>query len=199
MSERPAKRAELQNEATRLVRSYVRDPEAPDRTNTLREIARRFVSLRECFLTSDGEPDWRGATYAYKRAVGEIYSMAGPSREEQYRVANTVRYHVGEVLREQLDEATIEELGLRQASPRERSVEKRERERELLDVMRGPGEGGPIDPLRGAAAAYGALSHIAAEDVAALTEAQRRRLSASLTKVSAECRRVRGAVRDAGG
>ena len=196
MSSHPAKRAELQNEAVRLVRSYVRDPEAPGRTNTLREIAYRFVALRECYATADGEPDWRGSTYAYKRAVGEIYSMAGLAREDQYRVSNAVRYHVGEVLRETLPEETLDELGLRPAGPKARSVEKRERQRELLDAMR-PGTAASIDPLRGAASAYAVLSHIAEGDVVVLTDVQKRRLAASLTKVASECKRVRAALRDA--
>lgn len=108
-----------------------------DRTPILREVAVALVDAREHFFTSDGSTDWRGRTYAYRRFVGEVFAGANLPHDEVGTVQAAACYHVGNVLRERLDVETLESLGLRAESPKERSVEKRAGQADALSVVRG--------------------------------------------------------------
>ncbi len=168
---------DLQSQAVSSLRRYytVADNE---RTETLRETARAFISAREHFFTREGAPDWLGRTYAYRSWVREVMSQASVPGSDLSTIQAAIRYHTGNVLRDRLDDGALEELGLRSASPRERSVEKRERNSETLALF---GAGAPIsDPevVESAAALVGTfLRRIALDDLAAK---DRKRIAAAL-------------------
>ena len=124
---------ELQNEAVTALREYQRTRG----TECLRTVAGAFVSAREHFYTRDGAPDWLGATHAYRQWTREAYDRAGTPEAELSRLQASVRYHVGNLMRERLDPDEVADLGLREASPRERAVEKRERTSETLNLFGG--------------------------------------------------------------
>lgn len=133
----------LRSRAAELLRQYSRSDAPEAQTATLREVANVLVDARSRFYAADGTPDWRGRTYAYRRWVGEVYGEANLDAGDVSSVQAAVRYHVGNALRERLDSTTLEDLGLRSAGPRERSVEKRQRQAEVLARLMG----GPItDP-----------------------------------------------------
>lgn len=124
---------ELQNEAVTALREYKRTRG----TECLRTVASTFVAAREHFYTRDGAPDWLGATHAYRQWTREAYDRAGTPEAELSRLQASVRYHVGNIMREKLDPDEVADLGLREASPRERAVEKRERTSETLNLFGG--------------------------------------------------------------
>lgn len=132
----PRPLAEIRETATAALRRYfAAEPDA--RTAILRDVAESLVDAREHFITADGTVDYRGRTYAYRRFVGEIFAGANPPADEVQAVQAAVRYHVGNVLRERLTPDTLEALGLRKESPKERSVEKRASESDALALLRG--------------------------------------------------------------
>lgn len=150
----------LRDRAVRQLRSTLDGPE-DDRTAGYRRVAEAFVDLRAVFYTDSGDPDWRGSTYPYRQAIGEVWSLASVPKDDLHTVSAAIRYHVGNVLRERLDDETLEAIGLRAESPRARSVEKRERQSVLLQAMRpGPGLGEGLDILRSLTAAHALLGRV---------------------------------------
>ena len=130
----------IQSHAIESLRTYLHGSDE-ERAGVLRDVASDFVDAREHFFTKEGEPDWRGRTYAYRRWVRETMSLANVPPETIHATQAAIRYHVGNVLRDRLDHQTVEALGLLSESPRERSVEKRERHSAVLSVF---GGGGPL-------------------------------------------------------
>lgn len=145
--------AELQKVAIKALTRSLRASDA-ERTECLRDTARAFVDAREHFFTKEGDPDWAGRTYAYRTWVREVMSDARVPNDILSSTQAAVRYHTGNVLREKLDDDELNRLGLRKESPRERSVEKRERTSEALSLVSG---GQAIDSLDDVLAATSAV------------------------------------------
>ena|SRR5690606_20578394 len=139
----------LQDSTVALLQRYQRRNELDlhpyQRVEILREIAENQVRMREHFFTDTGAPDWAGRTWAYRNAVGEIYARAGIRGAEKSTLSATVRYHVGNMLRDRLSDEELAEIGLRKVSPRQRSVEKREKVREFTKALT---PGTPSEPNR---------------------------------------------------
>lgn len=106
--------------------------EAGLRPEGLRDAAEVMVKMRQHFTTKDGEPDWKGRSWAYREAVREIYKAVGVEPEDLNSLQSAIRYHVGNVVREQLDESSLEALGLLRASPLQRTRNFRESREALL-------------------------------------------------------------------
>lgn len=117
-----------------IVRALVRLKRAEGlaRTPIYRELAEYTVALREHYLTEAGEPDWVGRTSAYRHAVRDLYSRAGYTPEDAKAVQSTIRYHVGNIVREVLRPEEIEDLGLTEVSPLEQARETRRDQAVLL-------------------------------------------------------------------
>ena len=131
--------------AVDALRHYYTGPEA-ERTERLREVATGFVDARQFFYTQGGDPDWLGRTYAYRRWVREVFTLANVPGDDLTTLQSAIRYHTGNILRARLDADQIEALGLKHSSPRERSVEKRERTSETLALFgAGPAITDPAD------------------------------------------------------
>lgn len=118
-----------------------------ERTALLRETARRFIDARAHFFTREGEPDWLGRTYAYRTWVREVMSAAHVPGDEVTSLQAAIRYHSGNLLRDRLDEEELGELGLRKESPRERSIEKRERSSGTLNIFGGGAELASVEEI----------------------------------------------------
>lgn len=127
----------LQKNAISALRRYLGDGGT---TEDLRAVAVAFVDSREHFFTREGDPDWLGRTHAYRRWVREVMSLANVPGETVATLQAAIRYHTGNILRERLDAETLEDLGLVSTSPRERSVEKRERTSSILNLFSGGAE-----------------------------------------------------------
>lgn len=117
-----------------LLKRY-RKASEEQRTRLLRELAGALVDAREHFQRPDGSPDWKGRSYPYRVFVREAYTDAGIPKDEQPTVQAAVRYHVGAVLRERLDDDTLADYDLIPRSPRERSQDRRESRSALLSAL----------------------------------------------------------------
>lgn len=110
----------------RAIRSLPAD-DRDRRTALLRDLGEATVSLREHFLTSDGEPDWAGRTGAYRATITDLYGTAGYGIDDAKATQKLARYHIANTLRDRLSAEDIEAIGLRVETPRERQAELRER------------------------------------------------------------------------
>ena len=112
-----AARESLKSKAAQELRRASRLPE-DERAPALREAAGYLVELRSLFTTKAGDTDWRGQSWDYRRAVGEVYGDAGLAPDDPIKVA--LRYHIGNALREDLTPEQLEEAGLSARAPRDR-------------------------------------------------------------------------------
>lgn len=126
---------QARREILSLLKKYRRAPQE-QKTVLLRSLAECLVSVRENFLRPDGSPDWKGRSHPYRAFVGDIYSDAGLTGEEAATVQAAVRYHVGIVLRERLDDETLAEYGLISRNPRERSSDRRAEKSALVSALK---------------------------------------------------------------
>lgn len=135
MPEKPSPAlAACRREAVRLLKRYGRASEE-ERTPLLRSIAETLVEARSHFSRADGSPDWKGRTYPYRVWVRDVFTDAGIPREQQPTIQSAVRYHVGAVLRDRLDDETLADYGLIPRSPRERSADRRAGRSALLKAL----------------------------------------------------------------
>lgn len=125
MSSKRTAEAEV-SRVLRAIRSLPAD-DRDRRTALLRDLGEATVSLREHFLTTDGEPDWAGRTGAYRAAITDLYSSAGYGIDDARATQKVARYHIANTLRDHLSPEDIEAIGLRAETPRERQAELRGR------------------------------------------------------------------------
>ncbi|MFD0044759.1 hypothetical protein ACFVGV_06165 [Pseudarthrobacter scleromae] len=135
---------DIQIAAINSLRNYLKGAE-DEKTAHLRAVATSFVDARQHFFTPQGEPDWLGRTHAYRTWVRETMRLADVQQSNLTTVQAAIRYHIGNIVRERMDADTIQGLGLRSSSPKQRSVEKRGRHSEVLNIF---GNGGAeiVDP-----------------------------------------------------
>ena len=178
----------IQQAAATTLRAYHDKPDAPEHSRLLKQVAKHLVDLRERFLTEAGTPDWAGRTYAYRMAVGEIYSRSAVPKSDLAPITATIRYHVGNILRERLSEEELADAGLGAESPRERAQQHRREQSALVALFsRNESAGGesPIDTLRSIAAASALLARVTPTDVRK-SSARDRRAAAVLLDEAAE-------------
>jgi hypothetical protein len=185
----------IQQGAVSALRRYLSEPNTPD----LKEVARSFVDAREHFFSKDGTPDWVGRTHVYRRWVRETMSLANVPGDEISSLQAAIRYHTGGYLREKLDSDTLVSLGLREASPRERSVEKRERYSEVLSLFgAGPRIEGAEDVIRAAELMESTLRRVSLDAVAKMPKKDREAIREAMTTLCKHADAVAEAA-DAGG
>ncbi|UJQ86815.1 hypothetical protein PQE16_gp25 [Arthrobacter phage Reedo] len=175
---------DIQKAATTAIRRSLKASDT-ERTGLLREAARYFADAREHFFTREGEVDWLGRTHAYRLWVREVMGSANVPGDETTSLQAALRYHTGNILREKLDDETLDSLGLKKSSPRERSVEKRERTSGTLNLFGGGAEiSDPADIVRACALIEAALKRVNADTVASFPAKTRREVSAALRAVA---------------
>jgi hypothetical protein len=175
---------DIQIAAINSLRNYMKGAEG-EKTAHLRAVAAAFVDSREHFFTPQGEPDWLGRTHAYRTWVRETMRLADVQQADLTTVQAAIRYHIGNIVRERMDADTIEGLGLRSSSPKQRSVEKRGRNSEVLSIF---GNGGQElvaadEILVAVGMMEAALARVSAEAVAAMDAKTRKTIRASLEGV----------------
>lgn len=161
---------QLKKHAVDLLRQYCK---APDETRTpiVRSLAELLVDARSQFQRADGSPDWKGRSYAYRNFVNDVYRQANIPADEAATIQAAVRYHVGAVLRERLDDKTLRDYGLIKQSPKERSTERREARTALLNALsHGQVGGGTVMSLT---AALNVLSNVRPSETELTPEEQR--------------------------
>lgn len=168
---------DLRDDAVALLKKYRRAGDG-EGTRLLRDLAGVIVSIRGEFQMPDGRPDWRGRSYAYRVYIRDIYTDAGCSKSEMNTIQAAVRYHLGGVLRERLDETTRTEYGFVQESPKERSRSgQASRAATLNALMHRDMHGGA---LLGLTAAYAVLNRIEPESLDDMSDREREVAEATL-------------------
>lgn len=184
MDNKTASLPDIQKTATEAIHASLTASDAV-RTELLREAAKLFIDAREHFYTKEGEPDWLGRTHAYRLWVREIMSGAHVPGEDITSLQAAIRYHSGNMLRDRLDDSALSDLGLKKSSPRERSVEKRERTSGTLNLFGGGAEiSDPEDIVRACALIEAALKRVNAATIAKLPAKARREVRAALQSVA---------------
>lgn len=138
---------------TAYVRAYAAVEQQP--TILLKNLAVVLVTLRRCFVDSEGRPDMRGKTGEYREAAGEIYRASGLDADRQSGIQQAVRWHIGNLLRDEMSYDELLAYDLKTSSPLERLQDSREASAAIspADLSRGRGRtdsrhGGTATPLR---------------------------------------------------
>ncbi len=87
------------------------------RTEVLRDLSRIVVGLR-LQVQYNGKPDLAGRSPEYKGIVAAIYEEAGVPADSQSGMQSTLRYHIGNTLRDTASPAALTAAGIQTASPR---------------------------------------------------------------------------------
>lgn len=181
----------LKTKAHRLLLDYSK-AEAEARTPITRALAETLVEARSHFEDAEGETDWRGKTYPYRRWVREVFDEAHLDVEEGRRVQSAIRYHVGAVLRDRLNEDERERLGLIEQSPRERSQERRQQRVAVLNALSGREVAGGA--LLALTAVSAILQRIDAGEVAGLRGTEREVAEATLRDLDRRMKALRRSI-----
>lgn len=180
----PATLADLQKAAINALRSSLTASD-DNRTSLLREVAKNFIDARAHFFTREGEPDWLGRTFAYRTWVREVMTSAHVPGEQVTSIQAAIRYHAGNLLRDRLNEEELDNLGLRKSSPRERSIEKRERTSGTLSLFEGGAELNTVDEiLQLCNLTQRALARVNAASLASLPAKDRKAAREALRRVA---------------
>ena len=95
------------------------------RTEVLKALAKVVVLIRSKHRDDEGNIDWRGKTWDYRQAIGEMYERAGVPPDSQSGIQSALRYHVGNLIREVATPDELQAAGLLKDSPRDRLNEQR--------------------------------------------------------------------------
>lgn len=117
--------ASASTKAVAALRVLVRGKRGPAE---LRAAAHAIMDLRQCF-EHEGIPDWAGRTPEYRMKAEEVYRKAGVPSDSEDKLQSALRYHIGNVLREQAPPEHLDQLGLAKKGPRGRTQELRETRR----------------------------------------------------------------------
>ena len=160
---RPVSEESLIGAGAALARSWYHIEES--KTEVLRDLAVIVVRLRMLHRKADGSVDWSGNSWDYRKAVARMYEGAGIPPDSVDNIQASIRYHVGNVIREMAKPADLEAAGLLSASPRERLQVARDQAAAMLEALSVPdnlpaGRGRTVRTLR---AATMALASVAAD------------------------------------
>src|SRR5690606_21057000 len=147
-------------------------------------------SLREHFVTDTGSPDWTGRTWAYKNTVIQMYQDAGYTQAQWQALGSSVRWHVGNVLRERLTDAEIADAGLLDTSPLERERARNLTRDEAVRVLHRPVEDA-ADTVRSLATAVTLMEKIPIERVEGLGARQRKIAREALDRIASHAELLR--------
>ncbi|MEU7039828.1 hypothetical protein AB0A77_02065 [Streptomyces varsoviensis] len=113
--------------------AYLQEYVRTERRSTLlmKNLAVVVIEMRRRFTTEDGLPDMRGRSYPYRERIAEVYLRAGVPEDSEDRIRANLRYHIGNLLREELTPQELEDYGLLPAAPRDRKRAK-DAERDAL-------------------------------------------------------------------
>lgn len=114
-----------------------------DATDVRRALAGVIVALRRHYRTNDGDVDWAGRSWEYRQAVTSMYQSAGIRPDSESKVQASLRYHVGNLLREVAPPQQLAAVGLLTNSPKERMNDVRQATNAILHNMPSFADAGP--------------------------------------------------------
>ncbi|MEV7425170.1 hypothetical protein [Streptomyces sp. NPDC091212] len=101
--------------------AYVREYAAIEHKSTI--LAKSLAMV--CVAVRIQHDDMLGTTHEYRQSVAELYRQSGVQGDTLERLKGTVRWHIGNVLRQHLTTRQVRALGLRTSSPLERGQDAR--------------------------------------------------------------------------
>jgi hypothetical protein len=163
-------------------------------TEMRKKAAACFVEVREHFVTADGSPDWAAKTHAYRGFSADVYALAGISGTDAQVLRGSMRYHVGNAVRDRLSADELEAYGLTASRPRERMAAIRKGQtKRLSSVGAGATFQASDDIVNMLSLMSTTVSRVRPEVVGAFAPAERvevvrrlRQLSAQLTGIADE-------------
>ncbi|WP_229398147.1 hypothetical protein [Micromonospora okii] len=184
MTEMDSPRDKLRAQLLRVLRALRRvGDDAARRTALYREAAGLIFDLREHFKTGSGDPDWRGATPAYREYVRSAYAETGWARDAATTAQTAIRHHISRLARERLAPDQLEDLGLRADNFAERKRDSRAATSAKLSTL---GETDPqLDAARALAAALVMVERVTAEQARELRGRGREQARAVLARLIA--------------
>jgi hypothetical protein len=136
----------LVRQGTDLILQYQRIEES--KTAILRQLAEVVIDLRFNF-DHDGHPDYGGRSWEYRQTVGRMYEAAGIPRDSQATIQSSLRYHVGNLLRERVTPEELAKAGLLTEGPKERVNHQRDLMQAAANVFSAEGDGrGRLDRVK---------------------------------------------------
>lgn len=94
------------------------------RTHVLKDLAEIVVKLRAQH-EHRGMPDWAGRSTEYRDVVAKMYRDAGVPEDSVSNIQASLRYHIGNELREQAPAEELAQLGLSEEGPKGREKARR--------------------------------------------------------------------------
>lgn len=131
-----------------------------ERTLWLRRAAEAAVELRANTITSRGDVDWTGASFEYRKLMGEALGMAGYAPDEKPTVLAAMRYHISAALRERLGTDTVKDMGMRAESAKQRSTQSRRASAAMLAALKAGSTARRSTPTGRLNAALGTLGDV---------------------------------------
>lgn len=129
----PRRLADIETEGGALVRTALKDRK--QRPEALRRLAELIVDLRRYFTDEDGEIDWRGRSWEYRERVRDLFDAWGVPADSEENFQASLRYHVGNYLREVLTPSELIAAGLQPAGPRQRLQNSRDELRAIVQAI----------------------------------------------------------------
>ncbi len=128
----------LVDEGVTLIRHFHSIEES--KTEVLRQLASVVIKIRGRFRDSEGRRDWAGRSHEYRLCAARMYEKAGVPPDSAANIQAALRYHVGNLLREEVSLEELEDLGLLAASPRERLAAARSEVSALVESVMAKGQ-----------------------------------------------------------
>lgn len=129
----PRPLADIELEGRALVRTALTNRE--QRPSALRRLAELVVDLRRYYSNEDGTIDYRGRTWDYRERIREMFDKWGVPADSEDNLQASLRYHVGNYLREVLTPEELVEAGLQPAGPRQRLQNTRDELRAIVRAI----------------------------------------------------------------
>lgn len=108
---------------TAYVKEYAKVEEHP--TILLKNLAVVLVELRKRCVDGEGRRDMGGRGYDYRQKAGKLYKDSGLGADRTSGIQQAVRWHIGNLLRDELTEEELAEYTLKPTKPLERQQTQR--------------------------------------------------------------------------
>lgn len=173
------------------------------KTDVLKALAKVVVALRAHYRTPEGDVDWGGRSWDYRQTASAMYDAAGIPPDSESNIQASLRYHVGNLLREVAPPKQLAAVGLLAKSPKARMNDVRTATTALLATIEEPPGGRRATPAEVASRNVTALFVLVdtLEASAALWDGLSLRLAEEyaerLDEIDAKLSTVRGQLRSA--
>jgi hypothetical protein len=107
-------------------------------TAEMHAAADALVDMRMLYTNRDGQPDLKGASFEYRRAVSDGLADAGVEAGRRSQVMAALRYHVGNRVRARFTQEQLADYGLNSHSPHDRQRAEREMIAGIVRVATNP-------------------------------------------------------------